>query len=448
MGKHLERLDRLKANRISVFVLGTRLGQDMLQLNAKAAVGTVTQGLQKAAREEGFEGDLGTAIHDKLMAIHKDLGLFTEYQADLSKVITLANQALQDTANGIDGLPAAGLTPQQQSTIDMAAKTGSPVQVAPGVTLSPEKASKWYLDQAEADQEEAARKMTVALDKRIQELIDDMPLSKFDKRKRKSESSDEDGPGRTPTVDAPRLDDGGTGVTVPGDGPGGTGGDDPSTRNPRPRQPHVQEPPVIRDPRWDPPVVDPPVVDPPILNPPVLNPPIIDPPIGDPRIPEDPNIDGGTDGVVPGGPPGGVNPPGGVTGPGGGITGPGGGGAAGTVGGGAGVVGRVGGAGLLGGVGRVGGVGGIGGVGGVGGAGSASASGGSVVAQSGAAGGARGMVTGGGAAGGRGGKRNRRRGLDLQAYEVEAEDEETMPDLGAAGSAGRAQSDGTEELGW
>ncbi|WP_314093754.1 hypothetical protein, partial [Microbacterium foliorum] len=75
-----------------------------------------------------------------------------------------------------------------------------------------------------------------------------------------------------------------------------------------------------------------------------------------------------------------------------------------------------------------------------------------VVAQSGAANGGRGGLVGGAAAGGGAGggsdKRNRRRGQDLLAFEVEPDDDQIAPDLGAAGAAGRSASDGREELGW
>jgi len=49
---------------------------------------------------------------------------------------------------------------------------------------------------------------------------------------------------------------------------------------------------------------------------------------------------------------------------------------------------------------------------------------------------------------GRADKRNRRRGQDLMAFEVEADDDESVPDMGSAGAAGRSTSEGREELGW
>ncbi|MFD5213694.1 hypothetical protein [Microbacterium sp. NPDC058345] len=396
-------------------------------------VSTASADLHKAQQSEGFEGDLGIAVATKLASIRKDLESFAEYQSKLAESVSLANQALQDTADGVEGLPSGELTQQQLNTIDMAAKTNSPVQVSPGVTMSPEQAGQWYADQAEAEREEAARKMAVALDNRIQEIIDGMPTSEYDPDKPDKEREDDDGPGGSPSVDDPRTGTGAPSVTGTRSDPGGRGEYD----GPGVTGPDRNDPPR----HWDPHLPDP------------RDPEVYPPKLPDPDDPDVPRIDGGIDGVVPGQPPGGgLNPPGGgLTPPGGGVVPPGGGAAApGGVGlvGGAGVAGRVGGAGLAGGMARLGGVGGLHGAGGVAGGGSGVTAAG--VAQGGA--GARGGVMAGGGmaggAGGAGGKKNRRRGQDLLAYELDDEDEGVTPDLGEAGAAGRAASDGREEVGW
>ncbi|MGF2949104.1 hypothetical protein [Microbacterium alcoholitolerans] len=417
------------------------------------AVRSASANLQKATRTEGFEGDLGVLISDKLASLHAELARFDEYQEQLGKSVGLANDALRNTAGGVDGLPETGLTTQQQSTIDMATKTGSPVQVSPGVSLTPTQAAQWYRDQAEAEQEEAARKLNEALDIRLQEIIDAMPVSEYDEKPPTKDSADGDGPSGGPAVHGPGPGGGNTGVTGPGSGGqggtgnggsgsggsgnGGSGVEGPGTNNP-----------------------------PTITHPPIARPPLPEPPIGwvPPEEPQGPNVDGGIDGVTP--PPGGTGPGGGINGPGpgGGITGPGPGGAnpgpgggvtgpGGLVGpggaGGARVAGGLGGAGGVGGAGRVGGIGGVNGPAGAGAAGGAGGVGG--VAQGGAGSGSRGMMGGvhagaGGAAGK--GRKNRRRGQDLLAYEIDDEGDEVVADLGAAGAAGSSSSDGREELGW
>lgn len=455
MGQQVERLNRLKANRSSIGTVGTNMAHTAQRTLSAVAVKATTENLQKATRTEGFEGDLGVLISDRLAAIRTELARFDEFQADLGKTVGLANEALGETAGAVDGLPATGLTSNQQNTIDMAAKTGSPVRVAPGVALTPAQAARWYQDQAEAEQEEAARKLNVALDIRLQEIIDAMPRTNYDEKPPTKDQDEGDGPGGNPGVRNPGTGGGDTSVSGPGSGGnggsgsggsgsggsgnGGSGVEGPGTNNP-----------------------------PTIVHPPIGQPPIWEPPVCPPYEPEGPNIDGGIDGVTPPGgagpgPGGGINGPGpggGINGPGpgganpgpgGGVNGPGGmvgaGGAGGA--GGARVAGGVGGAGGIGGAGRVSGIGGVGGPGGAGASGGAAGVAGA--AQGGAGSGSRGMMGGvhagaGGAAGK--GKKNRRRGQDLLAYEVDDDGEEVIADLGAAGSAGSASSDGREELGW
>ncbi|WP_309127394.1 hypothetical protein [Microbacterium sp.] len=438
MGQNMERLGRLKANRGNIVATGTRVAQAAQRTAVVTVVGTASAGVTKAARTEGFEGDLGEVIQTRLKAIHAELERFGKFQSELGAAINAANEALEEASGGIGGLPGTELTPAQKNTIDMAAATGSPVQVTPGTALTPEQAAKWYQEQAEAEQEEAARKLTVALDKRLQEIIDGMPTSEYDPDEPDKDPSDDQDDSNSPTVDDPRTGGGGPGVTGPRTGPGGNGGyDGPGVTDPGRNDPPRVITPVYPDPR------DPEVYPPVRPN---------------PNDPDGPNIDGGPDGYVPVRPPVGVTPPvgvmppGGVIPPGGGLVAPGGVGLVGGVGGvgGAALAGgaaRVGGAGLAGGAGRIGGVGGINGAGGTaGGAGGVAG-----VAQTGAAGGGRGGMLAGGAAGGAGGaggKKNRRRGQDLLAYELEADEDDVTPDLGEAGAAGRSASDGREELGW
>lgn len=442
MGQNKERLDRLKANRGNIIAVAVRTAQAGQRAAVVTVVDTASAGVTKAARTEGFEGELGTAIQERLKAIHVKLEEFGEYQAKLGAAINAANQALQETATGADGLPTGEMSAGQKSTVEMAAKTGSPVQVSPGVTLTPEQATKWYQDQAEAEQEEAARKLNAALDKRLQEIIDGMPTSKYDPEKPSEEPEGDGGSDGPPTVGGPGIGGGSPGVTGPGGGSGGGGGyDGPGVTGPRDTDGGRNDPPRVVDPDFPGP----------------RHPEVYPPVRPNPTDPETPNIDGGIDGVVPGTPPGGgLTPPGGgLTPPGGGLTGPGGGvtapGGVGLVGG-AGLAagaGRVGaGMGGIGGAGRVGGVGGIGGMGGTGAGGSGVGAAG--VVQGGAAGGRGGVMAGGmaGGAAGAGGKKNRRRGQDLLAYEIDDEDEGVTPDLGEAGAAGRSASDGREETGW
>lgn len=430
MGENVERLGRLESNRESIVAAAFRAVQDTQRTVMGGSVDSASVNMRKAAQTDGFEGKLGDTIKSGLLGIRDKLEKFTDYQAALNKSIAQAHQALQDTASAVKGLPSTGLTAEQQSTLDMATQTESPVQVSPGVTMTPAEAKQYYADQAEAEQEEAARKMAAALDKRLQEIIDGMPESDYDPPKPPPEdpgSGDGTGDGSSNYGGVGGGTDGtGSGSGSGGGqyiGPGGTGGTD----NPRPPQ-YVVDP---RPPHY--------VVDPPHRPP-------YDPPY-DPNDP--PNVDGGGDGTVPGGPggPGGprvVSPGGPLTG---GVGGPTPGGVGGLVGG-----AGVGGAALAGGL-RAGGVGAMGGLnsmstaaGAAGGPGGAGASG--VVAQSGA-GGRGGMMAGGGAAGGgKGDKRKRRRGQDLFAFSVDAEEDGAEPDLGAAGSAGSSTSDGREELGW
>lgn len=432
MGQNLERLKRLQSNRSDMFASVFRNVQTVQRKSTAEAIETASVGVQKAARTEGFEGGLGDRIKARLIEIHKDIDAFTEYQAKLNKAITLANEALQTTATGASGIPDGGLTSAQQNTIDMAAKTDSPVQVSPGVTMTPSQATQYYQQQAELAQEEAARKLTAALDARLLEIIGALPVSDYDEKPPSSEDENGGGPGGRRTVSGPGTGGSGgytgPGVVNPGTNTGigtntGGGGDDGSNstiiRNP-------PVPPIIREPHH-----------------PEL-------PTGypTPHLPEGPNIDGGT-GVIPtpgtGGPgqvglPG---PGGGITGPGGGITAPGGvGGVAGGVAGG-----------LAGGVGRLAGAGGINPAGAINAAPGAGAPGVGAAGGAGAAGSTSrgGMIAAGGhaAAGtGKGGRKNRRRGQDLMAFELEHENDDVIAELGAAGAAGHSDSDGREELGW
>ena len=426
MGENVERLGRLQSNRTSLIVGGMRGAQSVQRAVATAAVETVTTNVQKAARTEGFDGKFGMTVAEALIKIRKDLVSFSEYQTALNKAIGEADEALQKTASGSNGLPPGDLSSEQQNTIDMASKTDSPVQVSPGVTMTPAQAQQYYLDQAAEAQEEEARKLAAALDARLQEIIDGMPTSDYDEHKPGEEPPGNDDPGGNPPINYPGVNGGGGGgsgprvddVSVIDDNKKNKNGNDDDDTT-------IVRPPII----WEPPVVDPPIIE--------------EPPFP-PKDPDDPRIDGNIGGEVPGVGPGGPGGfPGGTTG-----------GSAGSVGGGLGGV--AGGAGLAGGAalanrlsGGAGLLSGPGGVGGTGGAGGAGASG--VVAQSGAANGGRGgAMAGGGAAGGggRGDKRNRRRGQDLMAFEVEPADDEGVPDIGSAGDAGRSTSEGREDLGW
>ncbi|MFK4762911.1 hypothetical protein ACI3KS_18435 [Microbacterium sp. ZW T5_45] len=427
----------------------------------------VANDVRRAANIAGFEGGqgLGEKIAQKLLSIHSRLADFTEYQKQLGSLITQAHAELESTANGVDGLPGTGLTSEQQSTINMASQTDSPVQVRPGVTMTSAEAKQYYLDQAAAAQEEQARQMTAALDARLQEIIDSMPATDYDEPEPTDDPSGNDGPGSNPTVNYPGINTGGgdggydgPGIIGNNDGGGNNGTDNNNDNNNGGNDGDDTDPPRV---------VDPPRVYPPVYPP--VDPPVYPPGPHDPTGPggngggdDTPRIDGEIGGVTGGGG-GGTGFPGGVTGTvGGGAGGLSAGvggslGAAGVVGGAAGLAGRLGGGALLGGVGGVGGVGGLGGAGGVGGVGGVGGAGtgagaGGVVTQSGAANGGRGGMVGGAAAGGGAGggsdKRNRRRGQDLLAFEVEPDDDQIIPDLGAAGSAGRSASDGREELGW
>lgn len=445
MGENVERLDRLKANRSSVMGISIRAIQTVQLVSAVSSTDEVSATVLKAARSDGFEGPFKETIATSLVDIRDHVNKFVAYQEALSAAIEQANQALDDTAGAIEGLPGTGLTSSQQQTVTMAQQTDSPVYVQPGVPMSHAEAKQYYLDQAAVAQEEQARQMTAALDMRLQEIIDSMPVTDYDEPKPVEDPSGNDGPGSNPTVNYPGVNGGGSGGGDGGyDGPGiigGDGGGGGGTTNPP-----IVNPPVIVHP---PVVVDPPVYPP--VDPPVYPP--NDPTYPDPNGGGDdtPHIDGNVGGVTGGG--GGTGGPGGLTGTVGGGAGGIGGGMAGSVGGAGGIVGGAAGlAGRLGG-GLVGGVGGVGGIGGVGSAGMGAGSGASgVVAQSGAANGGRGGMVGGAAAGGGAGggsdKRNRRRGQDLLAFEVEPDDDQIAPDLGAAGSAGRSASDGREELGW
>lgn len=436
MGLNVERLERLKLNQANWAAVTVRTSQLMQRAAAVESTGEASDGVQKAARTEGFQGDLGDLIREKLIKIHGDLLDFTEYQAKLNSVIGAANEALRSAATEMDGLPSVGLTSYQQATVDKAIDTNSPVQVSPGVMMTPAQAKQYYQDQADAEQEEAARRMTLALDQRLQEIIDGMPRSKYDPEKPEDELSNNGGIDGSGTNDRPYRNrddstvsgDDGTNNTGNYDGPRVVRPDDRHDNHGDPEPPtYVVDPPKVFDPPYEPP---------------------FDPPY-DPNRPDGPpNVDGDNDGRIPGGPggPGGsggprLPNPGGTI-PGGGVS-PGG---VGALGGGA--VGGVGGAALAGGLGRAGGIGAVGGLNGMGGsAGGPGVTG--VVAQSSGAGGRAGMLAGGGAAGGGGaGKRKRRRGQDLVAFEVDPEDDGIAPDLGAAGAAGSSASDGREELGW
>lgn len=462
MGENVERLDRLKANRTSIMGVSIRAIQSVQLVSAVSSTDEVSATVLKAARSDGFEGRFKETIAESLVAIRDDVNKFVAYQEALSAAIEQANQALSETANAVDGLPGTGLTPAQQQTVTVSEQTGSPVYVSPGVPMSHSEAKQYYLDQAAAAQEEQARQMTAALDARLDEIIAGLPTSDYDEKPPAEDPSGNDGPGSTPTVNYPGINTGGgdggydgPGIIGNNDGGGNNGTDNNNDNNNGGNDGDDTDPPRV---------VDPPRVYPPVYPP--VDPPVYPPGPNDPTGPggngggdDTPRIDGEIGGVTGGGG-GGTGFPGGVTGTvGGGAGGLSAGvggslGAAGLVGGAAGLAGRLGGGALLGGVGGVGGLGGAGGVGGVGGVGGAGtgAGAGGVVAQSGAANGGRGGMVGGAAAGGGAGggsdKRNRRRGQDLLAFEVEPDDDQIIPDLGAAGSAGRSASDGREELGW
>lgn len=447
MGQHVERLGRLQENQVSFPVNIVRNVQMVQRLSTATAIETASAGVQKAARTDGFEGGLGDKIKARLAEIHKDINKFTDYQQQLNKAINLANEALRETATGASGIPDGGLTTAQQNTLDMAAKTDSPVQVSPGVTMTPAQAKQHFQEQAELAQEEAARKLTAALDARLLDIIGALPVSDYDEKPPSSEDENDDGGGGRRPISGPGTGGSGgytgPGVVNPGTGTGignnntgagnNTGTGDDGSNSTIIRNPPV--PPIIREPHYP------------------------EPPTGypTPYPPEGPNIDGGT-GVVPtpgtGGPGSGGFPGSGGGGPGGGITGPG--GAGGVAGGVGGVAGGVAG-GLAGGVGRLAGAGGLNAAGGINGAGAINAAAGApgtgVAGVAGAPGGAGrgGMIAAGGHAGagtGKGGRKNRRRGQDLMAYELEHEDDDVIADLGAAGAAGQSDSDGREELGW
>jgi hypothetical protein len=442
MGQNIDRLDRLRANRGNVFANTWRVVQTTQQKTVLDVTGDASTGVIRAARTEVFEGDLGEKIQAKLTSIQAQLQKFIVYQGKLRKAVEAANEALESTSSGTAGLPGTDLTDAQQHTIELAQKTNSPIQVSPGVFVAPDKAGQYYQAQAEAEQEEAARKMTEALDLRIQEIIDDMPTSDYDPPEPADEQPGGDDAGNGGTSDTPRV--GGPGVTGTGTG---TGTGTSQVDDPRgPKTGTDKEPPTV--------VVDPPrVVDPPTV---VIDPPIIDPPFY--KDPDVPNVDGGETGTIPNTPgpggTGGVTPGGGSIGTVGGSAGAGsaGGLAGGALAGGAGLAGRVSGGALAGGLGKVGAAGGINAVGASGASTTGAAGGASGAAGAATAGGTRGGVVAGGAGAGgaaRGsGKKNRRRGQDLFAYELEDDDEAVTPDLGDAGAAGSATSDGKEELGW
>ncbi|MDT0156134.1 hypothetical protein Q9R19_00675 [Microbacterium sp. ARD32] len=472
MGQNVERLGRLKLNQSNWVAVSVRLGQHVQRSATFESIDEASSGVQKAAHTDGFEGDLGDVIRTGLTKIHKDLLDFTEYQAKLNKVITIANDVLHSTASEMDGLPDSELSSHQKDTLAHATETNSPVQVSPGVMLTPAQAEKYYLDQADARQEEAATKLTMRLDKQLQELIDGLPESKYDPPK--PPSDDENGGGGTGEISHEYGGTGSGGGDGRYDGPGvhnpndlnddnnpnnnnnsnndgnnngdGNGNGDDDGRPPRlSTWPPITEPPL---PPYEPPL---PPYEPPVWP----RPDDSDPP---------PNVDGDGNGNVPGPNPPGSNPrltppPGTIGTPPGGVGGGIGGGVGGVVGG---TAGGVGGAALAGGLARPGALGAAGGMGGLNGAagagsapgtagagGAARAGGANVIAQSGGGGGRAGMMAGGGAAGGgRGGKGKRRRGQDLVAFEVDPEDDDVTPDLGAAGAAGSSTSDGREELGW
>lgn len=438
MGQNVERLGRLKLNQSSWFAGTIRLSQLVQRSATFESIDEASTGVQKAAHADGFEGDLGDVIRDGLTKIHKDLLEFTDYQAKLNKVITAANDALHGTASEMDGLPASELSSEQKATLAHATETKSPVQVAPGVMLTPEHAEKYYLEQADAQREEAATKLTLKLDTRLQELIEGLPESEYDPPK--PPGADENGDGGTGGIS---HEYGGSGNGVGQyDGPSLTNPNDPSNDNPNGNNDgndNVGRPPRLST--W-PPIKEPPhpPYEPPVWPRPDDN----DPP---------PNVDGDGNGSVPGpNPPGPnprLNPPPGTIGTPPGTT-PG--GIGGVVGG---TAGGVGGAALAGGLARPGGLGAAGGINslnagtGAGAGGAVRAGGTNVVAHTGGGAGRAGMMAGGGAAGGgRGGKGKRRRGQDLVAFEVDPEDDDVTPDLGAAGAAGSSTSDGREELGW
>jgi len=448
MGQNQERLGRLQSNRSNMFAGVFRTVQTVQRKSTVDAIDTASAGVKKAAGSDGFEGNLGDRIRARLLEIHGEIDRFTEYQHSLNKAITLADEALEETAAKAGGVPAAELSSDQRSTVDMATSTGSPVQVAPGVTMTAKEAEQYYQHQADLEQEEAARKLTAALDQRLQEIIDGMPTSEYDPPKPQDDPSGDGAVGGDPTVDGSGLNGGGAGTGSGTGGANGTGGYD----GPRVVRPDDPDHNTVGDPDYDD-TRDP---EPPrhLVDPPRY---VGDPPYYPPYDPDGPpNIDGGNDGVVPGGP-GGPGSPGGPrlpypggTAPGGVLPGGGGpGGIGGLVGG---TSGGVGGAALAGGLSRAGGIGAAGGINSMNAATGASGGAGTsgVVAQSGSgAAGRAGMMAGGGATGAGGaGKRKRRRGQDLLAFEVDPEDDGTTPDLGAAGAAGSSASDGREDLGW
>lgn len=440
MGQNLERLGRLQLNRGNIGVSIVRTAQTLQRTIAETATDSVAASVKKAARTDGFEGELGTAIQGRLSKLHAEVENFREYQSKLGIAINAANQALDDASGSASNLPEAALSPEQQQTVNMATLTNSPVQVSPGVTMTPAEASKFYLDQIEEAREEKARALNAALDKRLQEIIQGMPTSEYEPEKPRPKDEDETGGGGDPS--------GGYPGPVSGTPPTIGSGNQDQGGNPQVKGGHQIS--VITHP--DPGVCGP---RPPVVHttpePPVLPPLPPRPPV-DPSGP--PTIDGGT-GTLPGGTggvgPGGLGGVGGVGGA-GGVSGSVAGGAVGQVGGAGlvagGVAGRVGGSGV---VGRVGGVGGVGAAGGASGLGGAGGAAGAAGAQGGAGGGRGGMVAGAGAGGagaaGGGSKKNRRRGQELFAFDVEPEDG-PAPDLGDAGAAGRAVSDEREELGW
>lgn len=467
MGHYTDRLSRLTASRRTMANVAVRTAMTIQGAVAQSSVGTVSSDVKKVTGATGFEGAIDESIQARLKKIHVELEKASDYAAALGKAITAANDAMDTAMHAGNDIPAAELTAAQKHTVATGSRTNSPIQIAPGTFLTPEKASQYYLQQAEAEREEAARKIAASLDRQIFAIIDDLPTSKYDPPK---PTGGEDG------------DDAGTHTSVTGSGTGGgtnlrnPGTDVPRVEDPRTDDPRTDDRRTIDDPRTNDPRVDDPRDDDRTDRPEfIARPPVYVPDLPDcPSPPEidRPNIDGGIDGTLPtvnppvgtypngttptfgggGGGGGGGSVGGGLTPPGAGtgvgiLGGPGAAGGAGRVGGGASRVG--------GGIGRVaGGVGGAGAVGRTGGAG-ISGIGGSAASGAGAAGasGGRGTAAGiaGGAAGGAGGgkgDKKRRRGQELFAFEVEPEDDGVIPDLGAAGAAGAAASQGKEELGW
>ncbi|GAA3932745.1 hypothetical protein [Microbacterium soli] len=428
MGHNVERLGRLESSMTSYLAEAARQGQSRQRTTVTRAVAEAANGVESAANSDGFEGNLGETVRTGLTKIRSDLERFTEYQVEVNKAIIAADSALQSTAGDIAGLPQTGLTSAQQSTIDLAIRTESPVQVRPGTTMTPAQARQYYLDQAEGEREEAARRLTAALDARLQEIIDGMPTSDYDPPRNVPGPAAGSGPLGPGAMGAPDLGITGYGIAPVGGFDGG-GGDYDAPRVVRVDGPDIPDgSPYPPSEQWE------------------------RPPGG---YDGPPRVDGVADGWVPGTGPGGS----GLPAPGSGIPGGAGGASHGGVGGVVGgTAGGVGGAALAGRLGRVGGLGGLGGLGALGAPGAAGAGApgaGAVGAQAGAGAGAgagrTGMIAGGaaGGAGGAGeGRRRRRRGQDLLAFEVDPDDEDALPDLGAAGEAGSSASDGYEELGW